>query len=161
MPPRKQQQKAPAAPVKGDIKIVDGKRKFTPRPPLPAAERLPRLYRALTDQVNDGFFDNAKKTCKRSEWRQRSGTRRLTPVLALDAASTSAFQTLLFLHLHTDDYAAALDLVEHPPAPAELQFERAYCLYRLHRERDALQQLQEIKARGRREEHLEAQVVSL
>ncbi|CAK9780893.1 hypothetical protein CC85DRAFT_284709 [Cutaneotrichosporon oleaginosum] len=146
MPPKKQQKAParPAAPTKGEIKIVDGKRKFTPRPPLPAAQRLPRLYRALTDQVNDGFFDNAKKTCKR--------------ILALDPASTSAFQTLLFLHLHTDDYAAALDLVEHPPSPADLRFERAYCLYRLHRERDALAQLQDIETRTRREEHLEAQV---
>jgi len=41
--------------------------KFTPRPPAPVAERLPKLYRALTDQVNDGFFDNAKKTCKKGE----------------------------------------------------------------------------------------------
>ncbi|BEJ16066.1 hypothetical protein CspHIS471_0506710 [Cutaneotrichosporon sp. HIS471] len=142
MPPKKQTKVQ--QPTKGVIQIVDGKRKFTPRPARPASERLPRLYRALTDQVNDGFFDNAKKTCKQ--------------ILALDAASTSAFQTLLFLHLHTDNYAAALDLVENPPSPAQLQFERAYCLYRLHRERDALQQIQEMKARGRREEHLKAQV---
>lgn len=67
MPPKQKQQSKPQAPAKGDIQIVDGKRKFTPRPPIPAAERLPRLYRALTDQVNDGYFDNAKKTCKRSE----------------------------------------------------------------------------------------------
>lgn len=56
--------KAPAAPA------AAGKRNkvFTPRPPLSAAERLPKLYRALTDQVNDGYFDNAKQTCKKSEW---------------------------------------------------------------------------------------------
>lgn len=65
MPPKN---KAPAkTQAKPAIQIVDGKRKFTPRPPIPAAERLPCLYRALTDQVNDGYFDNAKKTCKRSE----------------------------------------------------------------------------------------------
>lgn len=66
MPPKAKQQQA-KTPAKGDIQVVDGKRKFTPRAPIPAAERLPRLYRALTDQVNDGYFDNAKKTCKRSE----------------------------------------------------------------------------------------------
>ncbi|KAL1411291.1 hypothetical protein Q8F55_002242 [Vanrija albida] len=119
---------------------------FTPRPPLSAAERLPKLYRALTDQVNDGYFDNAKQTCKK--------------ILTLDPESTSAFQTLLFLHLHTDDYAAALELVTKPPSPAPppLEFERAYCLYRLNREREALDALVAIPNHSRRENHLEAQV---
>ncbi|TXT13786.1 hypothetical protein VHUM_01153 [Vanrija humicola] len=137
--------KTKAAPV---ASAAAGKRSkvFTPRAPLSAAERLPKLYRALTDQVNDGYFDNAKQTCKK--------------ILTLDPSSASAFQTLLFLHLHTDDYAAALELVTKPPAPSPppLEFERAYCLYRLNREREALEALVAIPNHSRRENHLEAQV---
>ena len=81
-------------------------------------------------------------------------------VLALDPSSQAAFQALLFLHLHTDDYASALNLVENPPLPADLPFERAYCLYRLHREQEALDILKNnIGEKGRREDHLEAQIV--
>ena len=80
-------------------------------------------------------------------------------VLALDPASLPAFQTLLFLHLQTDDYDSALKLLEKPPAPTlALDFERAYCLYRLSREQEALEALGELK-KGRKEMHLEAQVV--
>jgi signal recognition particle subunit SRP72 len=50
--------------------------------------------------------------------------------------------------------------VSGPPAAAEtLDFETAYCLYRLHREREALAALERIADRGGRERHLEAQVV--
>lgn len=59
MPPKSKQQQQKPKP--GD------KRKWTPRPARPASERLPKLYRALADQVNDGYFDNAKKTCRKSE----------------------------------------------------------------------------------------------
>jgi signal recognition particle subunit SRP72 len=42
-----------------------------------------------------------------------------------------------------------------------LDFERAYCLYRLHREKEALSILEGLGKRGRKEEHLEAQIVSV
>lgn len=138
MPPKT----AKTAPKASAAKPDYAKRKFTPRAPLPAAERLPKLYRALTDQVHDGYFDNAKKTCKR--------------ILALDASSVSAFQTLLFLLLHTDDYAAALELVTSSAQP-NLDFERAYCLYRLHREPEALAALPATKSQ--RDQHLRAQIL--
>jgi len=50
--------------------------------------------------------------------------------------------------------------VTNPPSKPEspLDFEVAYCLYRLHREKEALAALDKIAKRGRREEHLEAQV---
>jgi signal recognition particle subunit SRP72 len=84
-----------------------------------------------------------------------------TSVLRLDANSLPAFQTLLFLHLQIDDYAAALELVSSPPEGAgELQFEKAYCLYRLHREAEALEGLDKIGSKGRKEQHLDAQIVS-
>lgn len=82
------------------------------------------------------------------------------PVLSLDPKSTSAFQTLLFLHLHTDDYASALSTLDSSDLAKPLVFERAYCLYRLHRERDALDILGQTSADGRKEKHLEAQIVS-
>lgn len=50
---------------------------FTPKPSRPAEERLPKLYRALTDQVDDGYFENAIKTCKKSEFFPRVGLRSL------------------------------------------------------------------------------------
>lgn len=65
MPPQSKQQ----APKSGD------KRKWVPRPARPASERLPKLYRALADQVNDGYFDNAKKTCRKSESRSERSER--------------------------------------------------------------------------------------
>lgn len=85
----------------------------------------------------------------------------LISVLTLDPTSVPAFQTLLFLNLHTDDYTSALELLDNPPADSStsLQFERAYCLYRLHREKGALEVLKGISSRGRKEDHLEAQIV--
>lgn len=81
---------------------------------------------------------------------------KLTAVLALDADSKPAFQTLLFLLLHTDDYSAALDLVLSRPA-GELKFEHAYCLYRLQREREALPLLADLPEEPR-VAHLRAQL---
>lgn len=80
-------------------------------------------------------------------------------VLSLDPKSTSAFQTLLFLHLHTDDYASALSTLDSSGLASPLVFERAYCLYRLHREKEALDVLQKTGSSGRKEKHLEAQIV--
>ncbi|WVQ71587.1 hypothetical protein IAR50_001127 [Cryptococcus sp. DSM 104548] len=116
---------------------------FTPKPPRPVEERLPRLYRSLSDQVDEGYFENAVKTCKK--------------ILNLDAASETAFQTLLFLYLQIDEYPAALKLIEdsketHP-------FERAYCLYRLHREKEALEALEGLEEEGKKVEHLRAQIL--
>lgn len=82
-------------------------------------------------------------------------------VLTLDSTSKPAFQTLLFLHLQTDDYASAIALLDNPPASSSLEFERAYCLYRLHREQEALDILTGINSSGRKQLHLEAQIVSL
>jgi signal recognition particle subunit SRP72 len=86
----------------------------------------------------------------------------MMPVLSIDPAAVPAFQTLLFLYLQTDAYTSALALVESPPsgAASSLDFERAYCLYRLHREKEALAVLDGLGDKGRKVEHLEAQIVS-
>jgi len=47
-------------------KANNAKTPFKPKPPRPAAERLPKLYRGLTDQINEGHLANAKKTCRKS-----------------------------------------------------------------------------------------------
>lgn len=57
--------KVPAAAGKAD-KVSKG-RVFTPRPARSAEERLPKLYHGLTDQLDGGHFQNAIKTCKKSE----------------------------------------------------------------------------------------------
>lgn len=84
----------------------------------------------------------------------------LTTVLALDESSLPAFQTLLFLLLHTDDYASALSLVlsrSSPTSSSDLRFEHAYCLYRLQREREALPLLADLPSEPR-VAHLRAQL---
>ncbi|WRT67060.1 uncharacterized protein IL334_004026 [Kwoniella shivajii] len=124
-------------------KSTNKKKSFTARPPRSAEERLPKLYRALTDQVDDGYFVNAIKTCKK--------------ILSLDSSSQTAFQTILFLYLQTDDYTSALSLLDKPPtSEGSLDFERAYCLYRLHREKEALNLIE--GKEGRKVQHLEAQI---
>ena len=39
---------------------------FKPKEPLPVAERLPKLYRGLVDQVEGSHFAGAIKTCRKS-----------------------------------------------------------------------------------------------
>lgn len=135
---------------------------FKPKDPLPAEERLPKLYRALTDQVEGSHFDGAVKTCKKSRHILHSLRPELTlVVLSLDPTSSSAFQTLLFLHLHTDDYASALAVLDSSSLASSLEFERSYCLYRLHREKEALEILQKASTTGRKVKHLEAQIVGI
>ena len=80
-----------------------------------------------------------------------------------------ALQTKLFLLLQTDQYAAALAMTELPSSKEEedgdYTFEKAYSLYRLHKEADASSALEELKAKSGEGEvdrgvlHLEAQLV--
>lgn len=90
-------------------------------------------------------------------------------VLSLDPKSDAAFKTLLFLLLETDAYAPALELVESTIAAqsrGNLEFEKAYCLYRLHKEEESLKIVESVKGTARsgedkaKWEHLEAQIVS-
>ncbi|KAG6877573.1 hypothetical protein C0993_005987, partial [Termitomyces sp. T159_Od127] len=83
-------------------------------------ERLRRLFASLCAQIDGGHMRNAIKTCDK--------------ILRIDPADPDAHKTKLFLLLHTEQYDAALPLAHH-------RFERAYTLYRLHREDDALRVL--------------------
>ena len=84
-----------------------------------------------------------------------------TQVLLLDPADQDALHTKLYLLLQTDQYAAALALIDDNGGNA---FERMYSLYRLHREdevEDQLNELKETSSEGDRGVmHLEAQLVS-
>lgn len=94
-------------------------------------------------------------------------------VLRLDPHDRDALQTKLFLLLQTDQYAAALAMTQAPvglPSESEDEgsdraFERAYSLYRLHREVEATAVVDGLKTGGGEEEsdrgvlHLEAQLV--
>lgn len=53
----------PAAAKEGKTKRTP----FQPKAARPVEERLPKLYRALTDQVEGSHFAGAMKTCKKSE----------------------------------------------------------------------------------------------
>jgi len=153
------------------------KTKFIPRPPTSPEEKLKKLYAGLVDQINEGYYDNAVRTCRKSEsrgnpllYRLRSsaysqslaftGLTRLlltlSTVLTIQPTSKPTYKTLLFLLLQTDRYADALEVFENyspssttPLAEGnnsdekvaqdgEFDFEKAYCLYRLHRPAEAL-----------------------
>lgn len=86
-------------------------------------------------------------------------------VLRLAPADKDALDSKLFLLLQTEQYEAALDLIkEISPESSSHSFEKAYILYRLHKEDEA----SEIVNAARESEdvdsrallHLEAQIVS-
>ncbi|KAF8058543.1 hypothetical protein FPV67DRAFT_1565451 [Lyophyllum atratum] len=120
-------------------------RKSTPKQPLSVPERLKRLFTSLCAQIDGGHFNNAIKTCDK--------------ILRLEPNDTDANQTKLFLLLQTEQYDAALSLID---SGGQHAFERAYSLYRLPHEEEARQVLQETKGEKGDDDrgvvHLEAQL---
>ncbi|OJT12169.1 Signal recognition particle subunit SRP72 [Trametes pubescens] len=131
-------------------KAAASRQKSAPKQPLPVADRLKRLFTSLCAQIDGGHFANAIKTCDK--------------ILRLDARDPDALQTKLFLLLQTDQYLAALTLIggETGAAGDEHAFEKAYSLYRLHREDEATSVLDGLKETEQEDdrglEHLEAQL---
>ena len=83
-------------------------------------------------------------------------------VLHLCPADKDALQAKLFLLLQTEQYGPALALIANSTSGDGLDctFEKAYALYRLHREEEAATALNEIKGSDHRGVlHLEAQLV--
>ena len=85
-------------------------------------------------------------------------------VLRLEPRDPDALQTKLFLLLQTDQYAAALAMIAgEGDAGDEHAFEKAYSLYRLHREDEAASVLEGMKGQDQVDDrglqHLEAQLV--
>lgn len=88
-------------------------------------------------------------------------------VLRIKSKDSDALQAKLFLLLQTEQYDAALALIsENSSEENGREFEKAYSLYRLHRESDASDVLSNVKGRQGPSEfhsrgiiHLEAQLV--
>ncbi|KAI6100615.1 hypothetical protein F5141DRAFT_1190338 [Pisolithus sp. B1] len=120
--------------------------KFQPKQPIPVEERLRRLFTTLCAQIDGGHFLNAIKTCHK--------------ILRLDHTDADALQTKLFLFLQTEQYEAALSLIGDNTSDHRA-FEKAYALYRFHKEEEASSVLQELKQtrKGQRGVlHLDAQL---
>jgi signal recognition particle subunit SRP72 len=84
-------------------------------------------------------------------------------VLRIAPGDKDATQTKLFLLLQTEKYVAALDMIEKEEGK-EHAFERAYALYRLQREQQAREVLDELRATDPDDRgviHLEAQLVRM
>ena len=83
----------------------------------------------------------------------------------MDPSDKDALQAKLFLLLQTEQYEIALALLETLNVEGARNFEKAYALYRLHRENEAVDVLDRLKksnmseASGRGVQHLEAQLV--
>ncbi|EMD32887.1 hypothetical protein CERSUDRAFT_57604 [Gelatoporia subvermispora B] len=138
----------------GSSAKVKDKAQRKPKQPLPAPDRLRRLFTSLCAQIDGGHFANAIKTCDK--------------ILRLEPNDPDAIQTKLFLLLQTEQYVQALALVETLDASSALKadFNKAYSQYRLHNETEATNVLDAIKERrqqGGEEDdrgviHLEAQL---
>lgn len=81
----------------------------------------------------------------------------------MDPKDADARQTKLFLLLQTEQYSAALSLIDSDDDHAHHAYERAYSLYRLSHESEAREVLKSIKADQNTEDsrglvHLEAQL---
>lgn len=113
--------------------------------PLSLAEKLKRLFNSLCAQVDGGHFANAIKTCDK--------------ILRLEPSDQDAAQTKLFLLLQTEQYGAALSLID---SQGDHAFEKAYSLYRLHQEAEVEGLVAEMKKTPSEDErgviHLEAQL---
>ncbi|KAF8805236.1 hypothetical protein BYT27DRAFT_7192961 [Phlegmacium glaucopus] len=123
--------------------------KTTPKQPLSVQEGLKRLFTSLCAQIDGGHFSNAAKTCDK--------------ILRLDPKDVDARQTKLFLLLQTEQYSAALSLIDSDDDHAHHAYERAYSLYRLSHESEARDVLKSIKEDQDAESsrglvHLEAQL---
>lgn len=139
--------------------------------PLSTIEKLKRLFNSLCAQIDGGHFSNAIRTCDKSMLFDPSFIRyhlfmfilslRIA-VLKLEPTDTDAVQTKLFLLLQTEQYSAALSLID---GQDEHAFERAYSLYRLHQEEEVEELLADMKRSPSEDErgviHLEAQMVCI
>ncbi|KDR69905.1 hypothetical protein GALMADRAFT_77126 [Galerina marginata CBS 339.88] len=143
MPPKSSTKSAKSTPSSHKHNWKD--HKSTPKQPLSNQERLKRLFTSLCAQIDGGHFSNAVKTCDK--------------ILRLEPKDEDALQTKLFLLLQTEQYNAALTLIDSDDDHA---YERAYSLYRLQRESDARDVLEALRKQSDEDDrgivHLEAQL---
>jgi len=136
---------------KGDPRHEHSHPAKSAKAPRSTEEQLRRHFTSLCAQVEGGFFKNAIKSCDR--------------ILRLFPDDAEALQTKLFLLIQTDQYALALEMLETSSSSSSSQrsssqFERAYVLYRLHREQEAEELLGNMSGStsDRGVQHLDAQL---
>ena len=86
--------------------------------------RVEALFSALDQQQQAFQLDKALHTCDQ--------------ILALVPGDDDARTAKVCLLIHSEQYSEALRLLQSSPAAERLQFETAYCLYRLDRHAEAL-----------------------
>ncbi|TDL22972.1 hypothetical protein BD410DRAFT_707133, partial [Rickenella mellea] len=137
--------KPPTSQAKQTQKHVQAK--GAPKKLLSSEDKIKRLFSSLCAQIDGGYFKNALKTCDK--------------ILRIDHTDVDALQAKLFLLLQTDQYDSALTLLSTNDCFATRSFEKAYALYRLHREEEAnslLSSLKESSKDQRGVSHLSAQL---
>ncbi|KAG9092446.1 hypothetical protein FRC06_011917 [Ceratobasidium sp. 370] len=121
--------------------------------PKPTEVRVKQLFKSLCAQIDGGHLTNAIKTCDK--------------ILRLTPDDADVLQTKLYLLLQTDQYPRALEIVESMSSGAgssrsSTELEKAYILYRMHKEKEAKAIVDEAKGKeGAPKEgfaHLEAQL---
>ncbi|ELU41968.1 SRP72 domain-containing protein [Rhizoctonia solani AG-1 IA] len=116
--------------------------------PKPAEVRIKQLFASLCAQIDGAHLTNAIKTCDK--------------ILRLTPDDADVIQTKLFLLLQTDQYARALEIVETVSGGSDSrQLEKAYLLYRLHKEKEAKAVVDQAKGKGASDggfDHLDAQI---
>jgi signal recognition particle subunit SRP72 len=90
-----------------------------------AAPRVEALFSALEEQLRGFAVHKALSTCDQ--------------ILALAPGDADALCAKVAVCIHADQFGDALALLQaHPAVAALLPFEKAYCLYRSSRHKDAL-----------------------
>ncbi|KAH7334688.1 hypothetical protein B0J17DRAFT_720234 [Rhizoctonia solani] len=155
--------KAAPASAQGNKKTQSGEEKgnYNPRrkthtldpaaskKPKPTGVRIKQLFGSLCAQIDGGHLANAIKTCDK--------------ILRLTPGDIDVVQTKLFLLLQTDQYARALEIVENLSSGSNSkELEKAYLLYRLHKEKEAKAIVDQVNGSGASDggfAHLEAQIL--
>ncbi|KAF8514620.1 hypothetical protein JB92DRAFT_2918755, partial [Gautieria morchelliformis] len=129
------------------------RKKASQKSPPAVSECIRRHFKSLVAQIDGGHLKNAIKTCDK--------------ILRLEPNDPDALQTKLSLLLHTDQHASALAISEtlmegEQQTTFPLVFGKAYALYRLSREVEAHDIVQNIKPQGDNQErgvmHMKAQI---
>ncbi|KAB5593771.1 hypothetical protein CTheo_2740 [Ceratobasidium theobromae] len=123
------------------------------KPPKPVSVRVKQLFGSLCAQIDGGHLANAVKTCDK--------------ILRISPNDADVVQAKLFLLLQTDQYVRALEIVDSMTtgsgnSKGSKDLERAYLLYRLHKEEEAKTIVDQLKGEGGTSNgsyaHLEAQI---
>jgi len=162
MPPPTTTTKSQNTVFKG--KVRSGAHKDTQNKPVSEVERARRLFSSLCSQIDGGHFVNAIRTCDKSiPWLlsyMYCAYIKLA-VLRILPDDPDALSTKLFLLLQTDQYEAALVVINGDKDKSKLTFEHAYALYRSHEDAEAQRVIESLKQNADDSglAHLKAQLV--